>query len=337
MVPGGWGGLIPVPVDVWPAVHLAAHLVIQIGSMWSHWISLTTGMIIPLGLDYPWLLYPIENWGIKRWSVAVPPLATLLRWSTLGEDYEKTFVRMAIEQLSTATTHHNAHFFFRTGWINCAQYSQSELHLRVVHFQGLWYAVAHLSGIEPSSARRCIGNWTTRGNREVVSHSHCHSHSHSHCRTVSPPRSTSSSMPLQRRPTDPDWHKTLWRWSCLIDVKYVNILNGLEVEIQKLVYFDGLFRRRDQGDSPRWHNMRKEHQRTLLTEFLAAAQQETGALLSTSDCSPARCICHWAADMSIPQNPWPQPFCCRPAPTARKTPFARRRRWRGMAGPCLPR
>ncbi|CAL1133421.1 unnamed protein product [Cladocopium goreaui] len=34
-------------------------------------------------------------------------------WSTLGEDYEKTFVRMAIEQLSTATTHHNAHFFFR--------------------------------------------------------------------------------------------------------------------------------------------------------------------------------------------------------------------------------
>jgi len=34
-------------------------------------------------------------------------------WSTLGEDYEKTFVRMAIEQLSTATTNHNAHFFFR--------------------------------------------------------------------------------------------------------------------------------------------------------------------------------------------------------------------------------
>ncbi|CAK9117174.1 unnamed protein product [Durusdinium trenchii] len=34
-------------------------------------------------------------------------------WSTLGEDYEKTFVRMAIEQLSTSTTHHNAHFFFR--------------------------------------------------------------------------------------------------------------------------------------------------------------------------------------------------------------------------------
>ena len=29
-----------------------------------------------------------------------------------------------------------------------------------------------------------------------------------------------------------------------------------------------------------------------LTEFLAA--QKTGALLSTSDCSPARRICHWA-------------------------------------------
>ncbi|CAJ1364535.1 unnamed protein product [Effrenium voratum] len=34
-------------------------------------------------------------------------------WSILGLDYEKTFVRMAIEQLTTATTNHNAHFFFR--------------------------------------------------------------------------------------------------------------------------------------------------------------------------------------------------------------------------------
>lgn len=33
-------------------------------------------------------------------------------YTTLGADYEKTFVRMAIEQLTTAATLHNAHFFF---------------------------------------------------------------------------------------------------------------------------------------------------------------------------------------------------------------------------------
>lgn len=33
-------------------------------------------------------------------------------YTTLGADYEKTFIRMAIEQLTTAATLHNAHFFF---------------------------------------------------------------------------------------------------------------------------------------------------------------------------------------------------------------------------------
>lgn len=33
-------------------------------------------------------------------------------YSTLGKDYEPTFLRMAIEQLATAATDHSAHFFF---------------------------------------------------------------------------------------------------------------------------------------------------------------------------------------------------------------------------------
>merc|ERR1712113_668039 len=33
-------------------------------------------------------------------------------YTTLGKNYQQTFVRMAIEQLTTAATMHNAHFFF---------------------------------------------------------------------------------------------------------------------------------------------------------------------------------------------------------------------------------
>eukprot|EP00439_Symbiodinium_sp_Y106_P013578 s2913_g1.t4 len=53
-------------------------------------------------------------------------------WATLGHDhYETTFTRMAMEQLSTATTHHNAHFFFRN-----RTYVSREMHRKLdEHFR----------------------------------------------------------------------------------------------------------------------------------------------------------------------------------------------------------
>ncbi|CAE7216631.1 unnamed protein product, partial [Symbiodinium microadriaticum] len=53
-------------------------------------------------------------------------------WATLGHDhYETTFTRMAMEQLSTATTHHNAHFFFRN-----RTYVSTEMHRKLdEHFR----------------------------------------------------------------------------------------------------------------------------------------------------------------------------------------------------------
>ena len=192
---------------------------------------------------------------------------------------------MAIEQLSTATTHHNAHFFFRTGWINCGHSLESytlELHLHSLHFRPCTFR----PGIEPSSVRRCIGNSTSLERQEVVP-SHCHScHScHSH------------SQPLHCLQIFKCLHQGALQAACLCRGAGWSVTQDFLTQLMwtfcvdlkwryKFVYFYGLSRRRDQRHSPRGDSM------SLLTEFLAA--QKTGALLSTSDCSPARRICHWA-------------------------------------------
>lgn len=52
-------------------------------------------------------------------------------FTSLGPDYEKTFVRMAIEQLTTAATMHNAHNFFN----NRTTIGQEMHHLLESHFK----------------------------------------------------------------------------------------------------------------------------------------------------------------------------------------------------------
>jgi len=57
-------------------------------------------------------------------------------YTTLGPTYEKTFIRMAVEQLTTAATLHNAHYFF----VNRTHISE-QMHKRLSdHFGEVGYA-----------------------------------------------------------------------------------------------------------------------------------------------------------------------------------------------------
>jgi regulator of protease activity HflC (stomatin/prohibitin superfamily) len=57
-------------------------------------------------------------------------------YTTLGETYEKTFIRMAVEQLTTAATLHDAHYFF----VNRTHISK-QMHTRLSkHFEEVGFA-----------------------------------------------------------------------------------------------------------------------------------------------------------------------------------------------------